>query len=66
MIFYLVSNMIKCFMYLAPLPFPMTVIRTLIDWGGECMFIYSCFARQISLQIDQFEFDLKTNSSGRT
>ena len=27
--------------------------------GGGCIFIYSCFARQISFQIDQFEFDLK-------
>ena len=41
------------------------VARTLIG-GGGCIFIYSCFARQISFQIDQFEFDLKRNSSGRT
>ena len=41
------------------------VARMLIGGGGGCIFIYSCFARQIS-QIDQFEFDLKRNSSGRT
>ena len=41
------------------------VARTLIG-GGGCIFIYSCFARPISFQIDQFEFDLKRNSSGRT
>ena len=35
------------------------VARMLI---GGCIFIYSCFARQISFQI---EFDLKRNSSGR-
>ena len=42
------------------------VARTLIGGGGGCIFIYSCFARQISFQIDEFEFDLKRNSSGRT
>ena len=42
------------------------VARTLIGGGGGCILIYSCFARQISFQIDQFEFDLKRNSSGRT
>ena len=31
-----------------------------------CIFIYSCFARQIFFQIEKFEFDLKRNSSGRT
>ena len=31
--------------------------RTLI--GGGCIFIYSCSARQISFQTDEFEFDLK-------
>ena len=36
------------------------VTRTLI-WG--CIFIYSCFAQQISFQIDEFEFDLKRNPS---
>ena len=40
------------------------VARMLI-WGGG-IFIYSCFAGHISFQIDQFEFDLKRNSSGRT
>ena len=39
------------------------VTRTLI---GGCIFIYSCSARRISFQIDQFEFDVKRNSSGRT
>ena len=39
------------------------VFTTLID--GR-IFIYSCFAQQISFQIDEFEFDLKRNSSGRT
>ena len=34
--------------------------------GGGSLFIYSCFARQISFQIDEFEFDLKRNLSGRT
>ena len=34
------------------------VTRTLIG-GGGCIFIYSCSARQISFQIDQFEFDWK-------
>ena len=38
------------------------VARTLIG-GGGCLFIYSCFARQISFQIDEFEFDLKRNLS---
>ena len=33
------------------------VTRTLI--GRGCIFIYSCSARQISFQIDQFEFDWK-------
>ena len=42
-----------------------TVTRVLI-WGGGGVFIYLCFARQISFQIDQFEFDLEGNSSGRT
>ena len=37
--------------------------RTLI---GVCIFIYSCSAQQMSFQIDEFEFDLKRNSSGRT
>ena len=38
-----------------------------VNWGGGgYIFIYSCFAGQISFQIDQFEFDLKRNSSGRT
>ena len=32
-----------------------------VNKGGGCMFIDSCFARQISFQIDQFEFDLKRN-----
>ena len=41
------------------------VTGTLIG-GGGCIFIYSCSARQISFQIDQFEFDLKKYSSGRT
>ena len=40
------------------------VNKTLIEGGG--IFIYSFFARQISFQIDQFEFDLKRNSSDRT
>ena len=30
--------------------------------GGGCIFIYSCSARRISFQIDQFEYDLKRNS----
>ena len=34
--------------------------------GGGCLFIYSCFGRQTSFQIEKFEFDLKRNSSGRT
>ena len=34
--------------------------------GGGCIFIYSCSARRISFQIDQFEFDLKRNSLNRT
>ena len=34
--------------------------------GMGCLFIYSCFARQVSFQIDEFEFDLKRNLSGRT
>ena len=38
------------------------VTRTLIG-GGGCIFIDSCSARLISFQIDQFEFDLKRNSS---
>ena len=41
------------------------VTRTLIG-RGVYIFIYSCFARQISFQIEKFEFDLKRNSSGRT
>ena len=28
---------------------------------GVCIFIYLCFARQISFQIDQFEFNFKKN-----
>ena len=40
------------------------VTRTLI--GRGCIFIYSCYGRRVSFQIDQFEFDLKRNSSGRT
>ena len=31
-----------------------------------CVLIYSCSARQVYFKIDQFEFDLKRNSSGRT
>ena len=38
------------------------VTRTLIGGGG--IFIYSCSARQISFQIDQFEFDLKKKLVG--
>ena len=34
--------------------------------GGGCIFIYSFFARRDSFQINQFEFDLKRNLSGRT
>ena len=34
---------------------PRTVARTLIGGGGGCIFIYLCFARQISFQIDEFE-----------
>ena len=34
--------------------------RTLI---GGCILIHSCSARRISSQIDEFEFDLKRNSS---
>ena len=33
---------------------------------GVCIFIYLCFARQISFQIDQFEFNLKKKLAGRT
>ena len=36
------------------------VARTLIG-GGGCLFIYSCFARLVSFQIDKFEFDFKRN-----
>ena len=43
--------------------FVSAVTRTLI---GGFTFVYSCFAQQISFQIDQFEFDLKRNSSGRS
>ena len=39
------------------------VTRTLI---GGYIFIYPCSARRVSFQIDQFEFDLKRYSSGRT
>ena len=48
-----------------PLPTLGTIDRKIIP-GGGCMFISSCFARQISFQIDEFEFDLKRNLSGRT
>ena len=37
--------------------------------GVDCkppIYIYSCSARQISFQIEKFEFDLKRNSSGST
>ena len=41
------------------------VARTLIGKGGGGVpFIYSYFARQISFQIDEYEFDLKRNLSG--
>ena len=44
-----------------------TVARMLIGGRGRgFIFIYLCFARQISFEIDQFEFDLKKNSSVRT
>ena len=36
------------------------------EWVYIHIFVYSCFAGQISFQMDQFEFDLKRNSSGRT
>ena len=43
------------------------VTRTSIGGGGGgCIFIYSCSARRVSFQIDQFEFDLKRKLSGRT
>ena len=45
------------------------VARTLIGGGGRGGGVYIhifMFARQISFQIDQFEFDLKRNSLGRT
>ena len=38
------------------------VARTLIG-GGGCLFIYSCFARLVSFQIDKFEFDLERNKT---
>ena len=49
---------------IAPFLSSRAVTRTLIGGeGGEgCIFIDSCSARQISFQIDQFEFDLKRNS----
>ena len=34
------------------------VARTLSGW---CIFIYACFAKQVSFQIDQFELGLKRN-----
>ena len=34
--------------------------------GGGGTFIYSCVARQICFQIKKFDYDLKTNSWGRT
>ena len=45
---------------------PKDVTRTFIEGGGVCIFIYSCFAQQISSQIEELEFDLKIYSSGRT
>ena len=47
----------------------MTVIDRAITIAlveGMYIHIYSCFAVQISSQIDKFKFDLKINSSGRT
>ena len=37
--------------------------RTLLGGGGGggCIFVYSCFA-----ELDEFEFELKKKSSGRT
>ena len=32
-----------------------SVTKTLIGWWGWCIFIYSCFAQQISFRIDEFE-----------
>ena len=40
--------------------------RQNVNWARGCIFIYSCSARQTSFQIDEFEFDLKRNLSGRT
>ena len=58
------ASLNKVWQYCSILLTSRAVARMLI--GGGCIFIYSCFARQISFQIDQFEFDLKRNSSGRT
>ena len=35
----------------------------LILWGVY-IHMYACFAQKISFQIDEFEFNLKRNSSG--
>ena len=37
------------------------VARTLMGGGGVCLFIYSCSARLVRLQIDKIEFDFKRN-----
>ena len=47
----------SCAKFTARTPTNKDVTRTLI--GGGDMFIYSCFARQISFQVEKFEFDLK-------
>ena len=53
----------------AKIYFGIRALTRALIWGGECdiqIFIYSCYAQQISFQIEKFEFDLKRNSPGRT
>ena len=42
------------------------VARALIGGGGGCIFIYSCYARRISFEINLKTTDFKRNPSGIT
>ncbi len=42
------------------------VARALIGGGGGCIFIYSCYARLISFEINLKTTDFKRNPSGIT